>query len=118
MKAYEIMTFAPVNETDEANVQAIAESIRENGWVGCPILVSEAHGLLITGSHRLAALMELDDEGFDIDDLGDVAEVVDDIIDDWCELNDTCIDDIRGDFLSDLFEGTWVEEYKDETEEW
>lgn len=73
---------------------------------------------MITGSHRLAALKSLDDDMFDLDSLGDVAEPVDDIINAWCEANNTTIDDIRFDCLADVFSGTWVERYKDEIVEW
>lgn len=120
MKANEIFFFAPVNEVDEKKVRDLVESIKANGWTGAPILVSVAHGTLITGSHRLAALRTLDadmDWDGDLDDLGDIAEDVDDIIDAWCEENDNTIDDIQFDNLSSVFAGTWVEEYKDEIEE-
>lgn len=118
MKATDILYYSQINDTDINRVAEIVESIRNNGWVGAPILVFEAAGMLITGSHRLTALNTLYDEGFDIDDLGDVAEPVDDIINAWCEENDTCIDDIRFDCLSDIFTGTWIEQYKDEIVEW
>ena len=119
MTATEIMYYCPVNGVDQSRVDDIAESIRVNGWTGAPILVSEVCGMLITGSHRLAALRELaDDIDFDLDALGDVAEPVDDIIEQWCEDNDACIDDIRFDCLADIFAGTWVEQYKDEIVEW
>jgi len=118
MKASEILYYASVNDTDKQRVDDLAASINANGWQGAPILVMESMGMLITGSHRLAALKALEDDGFDIDDLGDVAEPVDDIINAWCEENDACIDDIRFDSLSDVFAGTWVEQYKDEIEEW
>ena len=115
MKASEIMYYAPVNNTDFDKVAEIAKSISENGWNGAPILVSASHGVLITGSHRIAAIKELD---FDPDELGDIAEDVDDIIDAWCEENEAIIDDIDFGNLSPVFAGTWVEQYKDEIAEW
>ena len=115
MKAIEILSFAPVNKIDQCKAQAIAESIKSNGWVGSPILVSKSHGMLITGSHRQAALSMVD---IDIDSLGDIAEDVDDIIDTWCRENDACIDDIDFGNLSVVFGGTWVEQYKNDIEEW
>lgn len=118
MKATEILHFAEINKTASQRVEELVNSIRANGWQGAPILVVESMGRLITGSHRLAALNALYEDGFDIDDLGGVAEPVDDIINAWCEENDACIDDIRLDSLSDVFAGTWVEQYKDEIEEW
>ena len=48
----------------------------------------------------------------------DIAEDVSDIINDYCEKNDTYWDEIDFSYLRDVFAGTWVEEYKDETEEW
>lgn len=118
MKAFEIMYYSKVNDTDPNRVHAIAESIRANGWQGAPILVMESFGMLITGSHRLAALEELEDDLFDTNELGDVAEPVDDIINAWCEENSCSIDDIRFDSLSEIFANTWVEQYKDEIVEW
>lgn len=49
----------PLHEvTDEAKVEAIAESMRANGWVGRPILVEDEDAnetQAFTGTHRLAA---------------------------------------------------------------
>lgn len=118
MKASDIIYYSEINDTNPEHVKNIADSIRCNGWQGAPILVAESFGMLITGSHRLAALKALDAEWFDLDSLGDVAEPVDDIINAWCEENNACIDDIQFDRLSDVFSGTWVEQYKDEIVEW
>lgn len=118
MNAYEVINLIPVNDVDNTRVKALAESIKENGWQGAPMLYSEAHGMLITGSHRRAALEMLEqDDDVDLYELGEVAENVDDIIDAWCEENDATIDDVPFDNLSELFAGTWVEQYKDEIEE-
>ena len=118
MNAYDIINLYPVNDVDRNKVDSLKKSIREMGWEGAPILVSEAHGMLITGSHRQQALIELADEGLDIESLGDIAENVDELIDVWCEENDSTFNIIRFDRLSDLFGGTWVEKYKDCIEEW
>lgn len=118
MKAREIMFCFPINSADPDKVSELANSIKTNGWRGAPILVCQDHNHLITGSHRLAALEMLADDGFDIDSLGDIAEPVDDLIDKWCEENDTTIDDIRYDYLSEVFAGTWVEQYKNDIAEW
>lgn len=119
MTAYDILYYAPINKTDAKKVRDIAESIVENGWNGMPVLVDETHGMMITGSHRLAALKLINDEfEMDLDDLGDVAEDVSDIINDWCEENDATIDDIDFSNLSAVFAGTWVEEYASEMVEW
>lgn len=34
-----ISRFAPINDVDNDKVKEIAESIKANGYVGCPILV-------------------------------------------------------------------------------
>lgn len=120
MTAMEIINYAEINETDENRVAEIKCSILENGWKGAPILVSEMYSMLITGSHRLAALKSIydNDWDFDLDSLGDVAESVDDILATWCEENNCAINDIPFDCLSQVFDGTWVAEYKDEIIEW
>lgn len=120
MTALEIISYNPINETDHTHVAELKASIMENGWQGAPILVCEAHNMLITGSHRLAALKGIYDNewDFDLDSLGDVAEPVDDILESWCEENDCTIDDIPVDCLSQVFAGTRVEGYKDEIIEW
>lgn len=60
-----ISRFAPINDVDNDKVKEIAESIKANGYVGCPILVFGES--LLTGSHRKAALDLLDAEGYDDD---------------------------------------------------
>lgn len=120
MKATEILGYTPINSTSADHVAEIKGSILQNGWQGAPILVSQAHAMLITGSHRLAALEYIasTDYDFDLDDLGDVAEDVDDILDAWCEENDASIDEIPFDYLRAVFGGTWVEDYYSQAEEW
>lgn len=123
MQASEIMMFEAINPVDQTHVEEIAESIRENGWIGAPILVIASHGMLVTGSHRLAALRQIDeawddDEWFDLDTLGDIAEPVDDIIEAWCAENSCTVYDIQYDRLGDIFAGTWVEKWKSEIVEW
>ena len=39
MKAFEIMYYSKINDTNPNRVHEIAESIRANGWQGAPILV-------------------------------------------------------------------------------
>lgn len=118
MNAYDVIKLYPVNDVDRNKVDSLKKSIGGMGWEGAPILVSEAHGMLITGSHRRQALIELDDEGFNIGSLGDIAECVDDLIDEWCTENECTVDNIQFDRLKDLFGGTWVEKYKDDIVEW
>lgn len=120
MKAMDILNFCPINETDGAHVAEIKKSIMANGWNGAPILVHEGCGMLITGSHRLAAIKDIYDNewDFDLDAIGDVAESVDDIIENYCAENDCTIDEIPFDSLSLVFSKTWVEQYADEIVEW
>lgn len=116
MKALEIIDFEKINDTEEEKVNEIAESIKANGWQGCPILT---HGnTLITGSHRLDALRKLYEEEYDISDM-EVAVDVSDIIDEKIE-NGMDPAYIFGnlDNIGEIFEGTWVEEYKSEIAEW
>jgi len=113
-----ISCYQPINDVDPSKVYKIAESIKKNGFVGCPILVYGE--MLITGSHRLAALRLLLDEGYDVENL-DVAEDVTDIVEnailDFEEENGYS-PDIDFSDISWMFAGTWVEEYKDEINEW
>lgn len=118
MRYDEIAAYGEINGTDEAKVAELAESIRENGWQGAPILVCNLG--LVTGSHRLAALGLLDKDGsYDGDALSeDVAEDVTDLINAYCEREGIGYDEIEFDRLRDVFAGTWVEEYKDQIVEW
>ncbi|SFH78350.1 ParB-like nuclease domain-containing protein [Megasphaera elsdenii] len=114
---YDIKCLPLVNNVDKEKVEEIKNSILTNGWKGCPILYTDLG--LVTGSHRLAALQSIE-ETEDYNDVLDenIAEDVSDIINDYCEKNDTYWDEIDFSYLRDIFAGTWVEEYKDEIEEW
>lgn len=121
MKFREIQCFEPLNEVDENKVNEIAESIKANGFIGCPILVYGE--TLMTGSHRLTALRKLaEDENIDIDiENMFVAEDVTDLVDEAIrkfEEENGYTRDIELDNIGWLFEGTWVEKYRDEIEEW
>lgn len=118
MATYEEIKSLPlVNDVDAEKVEEIKKSIMENGWQGAPILYTNLG--LVTGSHRLAALKEIDDYEDDDDVLfEDVAEDVTDIINDYCEKNDMTWDELDFSSLREIFTGTWVEEYKDEIREW
>ena len=85
MKYSEIASYAGINAVDAGKVADLAESIKANGWQGAPILVCNMG--LVTGSHRLAALAELDaDLDYDGDALDqDVAEDVADEVNAYCE---------------------------------
>ncbi len=127
MKAVKIIRLAPINETDESKVQELVASMKESGFIGCPMLVWGE--TLLTGSHRLAALKALIKECDAADDYTkrdeiegwDVAEDVTDI----CQENyDKFVDengyepDIDYSNIGWLLAGSWVEEYKDQIEEW
>ena len=120
MKFREIECFEPINEVDENKVNEIAASIKANGFIGCPILICGE--TLITGSHRLTALQQLaeQEDNDEIDFIGVrdmlVAADVTDLIENALTKNPHRELDTRD--IGWLFEGTWVEEYKNEIEEW
>lgn len=128
----EIRGYEPINCTDDNKVKSLVESIKKNGWNGCPILVSEHMESLVTGSHRFEALdticrdLWLADEyeenhGNDIEEEVEVAENVDDIIEEYLDKNDLSWDEFDAlpfDNLHLIFKGTWVEDYKNQLEEW
>lgn len=116
MRNYALLNMRPINEVDPVKVQRLADDIATNGWIGMPILYSEDYGILITGSHRLEALKALDDNGCDLEDLGEIAENVDDLIVDWADRTGNTVDDIDYSRLRDIFEGTRIEQYKDQFE--
>lgn len=112
MTLFDIMDFDLINSVDESKVAEIAKSIEKNGFVGAPILVWEDRRQLITGSHRLAALKMLyEADKFDADT--EVAESVDDLLEDV----DMSVM-FEYDYLGQYFEGTRIEKYKNEIEEW
>lgn len=118
MATYEDIKCLPlVNDVDEKKVSEIKESILKNGWHGAPILYTNLG--LVTGSHRLAALREIEETGEDDDVLfEEIAEDVTDIVNEYCESHDTYWDELDFGNLGEIFAGTWVEEYKDEIREW
>lgn len=112
---FDISSLPLVNDVDEKKVSEIKKSILENGWLGAPILYTNMG--LVTGSHRLAALREIEETEDDDDVLFEnIAEDVTDIINDYCEKNDMTWDELDFSYLREIFAGTWVEEY--EIREW
>ena len=81
------------------------------GWQGAPILY--ANDMLITGTHRQEALRRLRDIGIEVE--GEIALDVSEIVDNWI---DETGNDIEFDNLGVIFEGTEIEKYKDEINEW
>lgn len=120
MTGWQVIGYGLINDVDIEKVHNIAESIKANGWDGCPILVNGNE--LLTGSHRVAALREIAESGDDIDVLSqDVAEDVSDIVQDAFdrfEEENGYIPDLDYSDIGWMFKGTWVEAYKDEIEEW
>lgn len=118
MATYEdIKSLPTINEVNHDKVEEIKKSILENGWQGAPILYTNMG--LVTGSHRLAALQEIEETGEDDDVLfEDIAEDVTDIINSYCEERDIYWDELDFSSLRDIFSGTWVEEYADSIDEW
>lgn len=116
MATYEDIKCLPlVNDVNHDKVEEIKKSILENGWLGAPILYTNMG--LVTGSHRLAALREIEETEDDDDVLFEnIAEDVTDIINDYCEKNDMTWDELDFSYLREIFAGTWVEEY--EIREW
>lgn len=119
MTYMQISCYATPNSTDRKHVDEIARSILKHGWDGAPILVDSVQGICLTGSHRMAALQHLaDDTDMDVDDMT-VALDVHDILEDWYDSQDPDdVDELPLDNLSAIFEGTEVEEYKDQLPEW
>ena len=118
MKIWEIKHMNTINDTDPKKVEEIAESMRNKGFVGCPILIF--NGMLLTGSHRLEALRKLYEENDDVIDW-DIAEDVTDIVNaayDRRFEEEGWAPDLDYSNIGWLFEGTWVEQYKDEIDEW
>ena len=120
MKFREIQCFEPINEVDQIKVNEIAESIKDNGFIGCPILICGES--LITGSHRLTALQQLaeqeDNDEIDFIDVRDmlVAADVTDLVEK--ALSENPDRELDTSDIGWIFKGTWVERYKSEIEEW
>lgn len=119
-----IQCFAPINELNTVHVEEIKNSILENGYVGCPILFFGES--LLTGSHRHEALSLIADmygagetniDAYEIDCVEDVSEIIEEKLLKFEEENGY-IKDIQYDSIGWLLEGSWVEEYKDEINEW
>lgn len=128
----EVRGYEPINNTNSTKVENLVESITKNGWNGCPILVSEHMESLVTGSHRLEALDAIcrdlwvaeeyeENHGNDIEEEVEVAENVDDILEEYLDNNDLNWDDfdtLPFDNLHLIFAGTRIEKYKNQLAEW
>jgi len=101
-----------INPIDNKKVEKIKESLIKNGFDSKnPILIYDDLGdeKLITGSHRMKAIKELSEEGYDIDiPIIDVSNEVDNFF----EKNNSGWEDIDYSNLRHIFEGTPIEKYK------
>lgn len=114
----QIKSYNLINDVNADKVNQLAESIRQNGFTGCPILVYGEQ--LLTGSHRLAALKALEEDGEDVDDM-EAAEDVTDIIEgniQRLEEEQGWTPDLDYGNIGWMLKGSWVEEYKNEITEW
>ena len=120
MTGREVIRMALINEVDDAKVDQLAADMIANGWHGCPILIYADE--LLTGSHRVAALRkinEIDEDSaiLDEDVADDVTEIVDENYNQRAE-EDGWAPDIDKSDIGWLLKDSWVEQYKDEIEEW
>lgn len=109
--------YAEINDTDRAKVARIIRSIRRHGWRGPAVLVHDALGRAVTGSHRIAAARILSqyEKYYDIE-----CEIVecDDEIEAFCVENDCTFEQLPLDSLRTIFEGTGLESCARKNEEW
>lgn len=117
MRLTQIWKYDTINKTEESKVVELMNSIRANGYVGCPILVFGQS--LLTGSHRLEALTRLYDneEIDDIECAEDVSEIVEEKMVAF-EEEYGYFNNIEYDNIGWLLEGTEYEKYKQEINEW
>ncbi len=114
-----------VKLTNQEKVNELIASLLSNGWSGVPILYYADLGL-VTGSHRVEALNQLETMQYDVDEetqskidsiLENVEAIeVSDIVDNYCNQNDVCWEDLDFSNLGSIFTGTEIEKYKDEIE--
>lgn len=124
MANYTKVKYLELNITDSAKVEALAADILTNGWNGAPVLFVAETGL-VTGSHRVAALRLLEQQYEETGDEAityilesEIALDVTDIINAHCEEYGMTWDDIDFSSIGEIFEGTEVEQYKNEIVEW
>lgn len=125
---FDKLGFEGINAVDEDKVNGLVKDMLSKGWVGAPILYHQSIGL-ITGSHRMAALNKIEEMYYneelsesqmekadEIDNNEDYALDVTEIVDEYLDENpDT---GFEFDQLGVIFQGTEVEEWKDEIVEW
>lgn len=122
----DIKDYGPINDVEEAKVESLVKAMLEEGWKGAPILYDE-YGL-ITGSHRLEALKRIE-KMLDVMDVNDpkfktgseildkeIAIDVTEYVQKYCEAYEIGRDEIQYDSLGEIFQGTPIEQWKDELE--
>ncbi len=121
-----IRAMAGINEVDREKVNALADSMIKDGWIGAPILVYGES--LLTGSHRLAALHEVE-RRYGADEIDSAPSVLwEDVAADVTEIVEQALaafesergwsKDIDTSDIGWLLKGSWVEQYKAEIAEW
>lgn len=111
------------HEVNEGKVNELVKDILENGWTGAPVIFFS--GGLLTGNHRTAALRKIA-EMYEDGELTEEQEKRMKELDDsgeYCYDAEWIMEEKSGveweyDSLGVLFEGTELEEWKDEIEEW
>ena len=114
----QIANMLPINDVDESKVEILMNSMKANGYVGCPILVWSDQ--LLTGAQRKIALQQLAEDEWEVCDwevAEDGTELVEAAFEKFEEENGW-LRDMEYSDIGWIFKGTWVEEYKDEIEEW
>ncbi|MDU6347593.1 MAG: ParB N-terminal domain-containing protein [Clostridium sp.] len=113
----EILTIDMINAVDEEKVNDLMESIRVKGYVGAPLFVHAGINQLVTGSHRLEALKRLAEENEDLYDT-EVAIDVSEMVDEALTRDGRTYAEIDYSDIGWMFEGTELEQFESETEEW
>lgn len=113
----EILTVDMINSVDEEKVNELMENIKANGYIGAPIFVHAGINQLVTGSHRLEALKRLAEENEDLYTI-EVAIDVSKLVDNALNREGRTYQEIDYSDIGWMFEGTELEQFASETEEW
>ena len=124
MNYFDIETYIPINRTKKEKVNSLVESILANGYQGAPMLTWG--NTLVTGSHRLAALHQIESmldaaaDDADWDEYERLSRILenDKIALDVTEIIEESEEELQYDDLERVFAGTEIEKWKSEIEEW
>ena len=119
-----ISGFSEINNVDENKVNQLINSMLGQGWQGAPILYCDLG--LVTGSHRIAALKKIEEMYINDDLTLEESRVLDEVkiinvmdeINDYCEKTGYTWNGIDFSGLGEVFEETYIEQYKNEIVEW